>query len=269
MEKAEGKLHALKILTWFGVFTSVLLCNLQVEGVFEVLWLYLAVPILLSCLIVPVLLHIVFSVFCPRVSPTSKNLTLFCTYNFCLAISAFLVLGSLLKDELIDTYWAVVFIPVWYCLGIFGVFGCYMYPGLSDPSVGKTRQANLLVLYFLCLTVYSVLLVLYLDQDSPSSLAIVYIPLFVLGFGHIVSYATSKVKERKNPDIPNTPILTLEFSLISTIVPFSVINVLVATVIPIIPDTVIFIPIYRLLLALIYTEQKNYMRRKSERSLID
>jgi len=196
MGVTDSKLYLVKLGVWSGVLASVVLLNLQLEEILGIMWLYLSIPLLLSSLLLVVGVHVLLEENCTGKGSESKNYLLFCTYNLFISVVAFLILGSLLLDEVLDTYWRVVFIPFWYGLFIYGIFTVYMLPGMLDPKVNMRRQAFFLVLYFIGLSTSSILLVIYLDDEGVDSVVYSLLPLVVvLGF-HFASYTVNRLRDR-------------------------------------------------------------------------
>jgi len=184
---AKSKAFFLAIVGAFLVLLSSFLIILEIEDILSTYWSLILLPLSLGTLLFPISFHIYLSSLSLSVKSLTRFVLLFTSYciGTCSTVLAILVATKL--DKALHAIWSTVFIPAWFGLFIYLIFCCFMTPGLLNPRVGMYRQTVLLYVYFIGMLGFSVLVAVKLDCDSPRQWSIVYIPVWIVQFVHVMS----------------------------------------------------------------------------------
>lgn len=184
---ANSKAFLLAMVGTFLVLLSSFLIILQIEDILNTYWSLILLPLALGTLLFPISFHLYLSSLSFSLKSLTRFVLLFASYciGICSTVLTIFVASKL--DKVLHAIWSTVFIPVWFGLFIYLIFCCFMTPGLVNARVGMYRQTILLYVYFLGMLGFSVLIAIKLDCDSPRQWSIVYVPVWIVQFVHVMS----------------------------------------------------------------------------------
>lgn len=247
--EGQKRLHGLRISGWAGLVTFTILMALQLEDVFETYWLVISIPLIISIFSVPLSIHTCFTYITKEIRPTSRRLILSSIYVMTLTTAIFVIMAACAMDDILDCSWGIVFIPNWFGQLIYLIFCIFLCPGLVDPKVNMRRQAFLMFLYLFGLVIFSILLILHLDNDSPEGWHIVFIPIWICVGLHLIALLL-------DPSTRTT--FTAEHFIIIFLLVETILIVCKNEVEEDMPASVAMIPLFIMLVSWVILEQKYY-----------
>ena len=176
-----------RTLVFFYVPTmvSIALCS---EKSIEIDWIVLYAPVVISIYLFWLYLASYISIEQTVNSMIHVKVPLLVNL-LTITISCFLLLLFLRVDKLWDIYWGLVFLPFWVSILLY-----FCILALIVPHLGVKRSSVFLVLYGIAVTCTSILLVTYLDLDTPKYVCEIVSPIYVLSVAEAVCIVNENEK---------------------------------------------------------------------------
>ena len=166
MEKTFSLIRYTKSTGYTLLISGVILLNLKESTSLIPLWTFVSLPFIFVVALLPLAIHLLALSSLFNLKPRLVRFLLFCGYSISVGLAYSLITGAMNLDEIISMSWPLVFLGIWYALIVYGVFCVFLIPGLFSKQVRMKRQGYALIFYFVGGLVFSILLVVHLEDPQ-------------------------------------------------------------------------------------------------------
>ena len=186
-EKGAKQVHYVSLAGWGSFLAYIILAGLVGDDAFDAYWSLVLIPLYLTIMTVPVVLHLSMLHAGRQISPVSMKIGMGFMYSMAVLLCFTLLLQGLNRDTM-DIAWSITFIPFWTGLALFLALIVFMFPVMTKEPLNKKRELVLMVNYLLGLLLWSIFTALKADTGTPDWWSTTLAPLWIAFTVHFVSF---------------------------------------------------------------------------------